>query len=142
MSRRIHIRARAACARAAGRAGLTLVEVMLAVAILSVGLTALLTAASRCIAVMKQAKNYQNAQWTLGLGEVDHPIERTNDVTVLEVAPVEYPNGLTFSREVEPLDEDTEEGQVGLYIVRTRVTWSQHGKDSYEEAVSYVLQTD
>ena len=56
----------------------TLVEVLLATAILSVSLVALLTGASRCLSVMKQAKSYQTAQWTLGLGEVDHPLEATN----------------------------------------------------------------
>jgi len=122
--------------------GLTLVEVLLAVALLSVGLTALLTAASRCLAVIKIAKNYQVAQWTLGQGELDYPLIVTNDVMSLAVDPVEYPNGFTFSRDIEPKDEDTEEGQLGLYIVRTRVSWSARGRDSYEETVRYVLQTE
>lgn len=120
-----------------GRCGLTLIEVILAVAILSVGLTVLLTAASRCLAVMKTAKNYQIAQWTLNRGEVDYPLVNTNDVKKLEVDPVSYPGGFTFSRVVED-DEDED----GLFVVRTRVSWSKGDRGSYEETVRYILQVE
>jgi len=117
--------------------GLTLIEVILAVAILSVGMTVLLTAASRCLAVMKTAKNYQIAQWTMNRGEVDYPIVDTNDVRKLEVDPVLYPGGFTFSRVVE--DDDDEDG---LFVVRARVSWSKGDRESYEEIVRYILQVE
>jgi prepilin-type N-terminal cleavage/methylation domain-containing protein len=124
---------------AAGRSardGFTLVEVMLAAVILGVGLAVLMTAASRCLLVMKAARNYQEAQWVLGLGEADHPMAETNDLEDLNVAPTDYPNGCAFSREVEKDDEDED----GLHVVRTRVTWTQRGHEMKEEIVSYVFR--
>ena len=117
--------------------GFTLIEVILAVAILSVGLTVLLTSASKCLQVMKQSRNYQTAQWVLGMGEVDHFIVSTNDIEDIEVAPVGYLNGFTFSRTVE--DDENEDG---LYVVRTRASWSQRGKEPYQEVVHYVLRIE
>ena len=114
--------------------GLTLVEVLLAVAILSVGLVVLLTATSRCLAVMKVAKNYQTAQWTLGRGELDHPFAATNYIEDLEVEPFTYPNGFTFSRVVE--DDDDEDG---LFVARTRASWLSRERELYEEVVQYVF---
>lgn len=118
------------------QAGMTLIEVVLAASLLAVGVTAILTAASRCMAVMRKAKNYQVAEWTLGNGEVDHPVLATNDIEDLEVAEVDYPNGFRFSRSVED-DEDDD----GLHVVRTRVTWGEQGQ-KVEEVVSYVYQLD
>jgi len=117
------------------RKGLTLIEVLLAVLMLSTGLVVLLTSASRCLAVMKIARDYQTAQWALALGELDYPLSVTNDVKELEVEPFTYPNGLTFSREVED-DEDED----GLFVVRTRVSWPRRGRESQEETVRYVFQ--
>lgn len=117
------------------KAGMTLIEVFIAVVILSTGLVVLLTAASRCLAVMKSAKNYQNAQWTLNKGDLDYPIVPTNDVKQLEVSPVEYPGGFTFSRVVED-DEDKD----SLYVMITKVSWADHSHDMSEEVVRYVLE--
>jgi prepilin-type N-terminal cleavage/methylation domain-containing protein len=122
--------------------GLTLIEVMLAVTILSVGLTVLLTGASRGLAVMKTARNYQTALWTLGLGEVDPPPTVNKDVEELEVEPESYPNGFTFSRTVEKDEETKKDEETGLYIVRTRVAWPGHGGESYEEVVRYVFHVN
>ena len=119
------------------RAGLTLIEVMLAVSILSVAFTVLLTAASRCLAAIRKAKYYQDAQWTLSMGEADHPMLETNDVDSLNVSSETYDNGLTYSREVED-DEDED----GLYVVRARVSWTDKGREAYEEVVSYVYQPE
>jgi len=117
------------------RAGLTLVEVILAAAILSVGLTVLLTAATRCLAVLKVSGKYQTAQWVLGMGDLENPLRMTEEMTVedLEVGPVEYTDGYTYERIVED-DEDEDD----LYLVRTRVSWADRGREAIEEVLSYV----
>jgi prepilin-type N-terminal cleavage/methylation domain-containing protein len=115
--------------------GFTLVEVLLATAILCASLVALLAGASRCLAVMKAAKNYQSAQWTLSMGEVDYPLMATNDVKRLAVDEVTYPNGFTYTRTVED-DEDKD----NLYLVRITVAWPGHREGPHEEVVRYVLQ--
>lgn len=116
------------------RAGLTLIEVMLASAILAASLTALLTAASRCLQVMRRSREYQEAQWVRGMGELEYPLLFVEDIAEQSVSGVDY-GRYTFSREVED-DEDED----GLYVVRTRVDWGQGPSKRYEEVYQYVYQ--
>lgn len=119
-----------------GRGGFTLVEALIALMLLTIGLLVLLTGASRCLAVMKTAKNYQTAQWVMGLGDSEHPLSYSNDVKDLEVNPPEtYLESFKFGRNVI---ED--EKQEGLFTVKTRVSWSDKGSESYEEIVRYIYE--
>jgi prepilin-type N-terminal cleavage/methylation domain-containing protein len=123
------------------RHGMTLVEVILAVMILSISMVVLLTAMSRCLVVMKVVGNYHRAQWVLGQAELDHPLDllgRPRDLTPedLEVADQDY-EGYTFSRSVEDPDQDAEQ-PARLLIVRSRVAWSDRGREMREEVVRYV----
>lgn len=122
-----------------GRGGMTLVEVLLAIAILGSSLVALLVACSRCLAVMKVAQMYQGAQWTMGAAEVDHPIYETNDVKSLVVESEEYPGGYEYSRVLddEPFDE-----KHNLYLMRIRVKWKDRGSDTMEEVVRCFYQPE
>lgn len=113
--------------------GMTLIEVIIAVLILSTGMTVLLTGASRCVAVMKKAANYQKAQWVLGMGNLEHPLTATNEPMDLAVGPIDY-EGFKYVREVEE-DDDKD----GLFVLRERAIWSYRGSEAYEEAVRYVL---
>jgi len=118
-------------------AGMTLVEVMLASAILGVTLVVLLSGASRCLLVMKTSKQYQEAQWALGVGMLERPLFVTNEVDDLEVPDVDY-DGFTFSREVG--DDDDEDG---LYVVKTKVSWGGRGDNRMsEEIVEYVFSPE
>jgi len=116
---------------------MTLIEVLLAVAILGASLVGLLAAASRCLAVLKVAREYETAQWTLGLGEADYPLVTTGRLEELEVPGETYPNGYTFVREIE---EDTDED--GLHVVRTRVVWGIREAQRVEEVVGYLLHPE
>ena len=116
--------------------GFTLIEVLMAIAILGTGMAVLLTGASRCLAVMKNARQYQRAQWALHLGELEHPLAYSNDLSDLEVTGETYANDFTFSREVA--DEPSEEEDDGLFVVKTRVVWSDKGQEMKEEVVQYV----
>lgn len=122
-------------ARSAGKKAFTLIEVFLAVALMSIGMVVMLTAVTRCMATLKGGKMYQTAQWTLNKGDLDHPIVATNDVKSLEVSPVDYPGGFTFSREVE--DDDDKDH---LFVVKTRVSWADHSHEMSEEVIRYVLE--
>lgn len=120
------------------RNGLTLIEVLLAMVILATGAIVLLTAVSRCLAVVRTSRNYHTARNVFDLGELEHPIVQQKDqIYNLELSPVEYPNGFTFAREVETCDF-----QKGLYIVHTKVTWSDRGINNSEEAISYLYYTN
>ena len=89
---------------------------LLAVAILGVSFAVLLTGASRCLGVIKLARNYQEAQWTFSMGEAENPILATNAVEDIAVSPVTYDNGFTFWREVEEDEDETEEEDPGRGI--------------------------
>ena len=127
--------------------GLTLVEVLIALAILSVSAAVLMTATSRCLSVVKVAKNYYEARRILELGDLEHPLlvvkkeantgENKDRVMNLTVGPIEYPNGFVFSRtgERSPDQED-------MLVVRTRVAWALHGKSAFEEVTTYLYYTN
>ncbi|MDA1044095.1 MAG: prepilin-type N-terminal cleavage/methylation domain-containing protein [Verrucomicrobia bacterium] len=117
------------------KSGLTLIEVLIATLLLTIGLTSMLTAASRCLQVMKRSSLYQETQWTLNRGELDFPMLPTEDVEDWEVSGESYDSGLVFSRTVESRSEDEEDG---LFVVTSRVTWSKRGRDSFEEVSRYM----
>lgn len=119
-----------------GRKGMTLIEVLLAVAILGVGMAVLLTSVSRCLAVMRQSKEYQHAQWVMSMGQLEHPLLFTDDIEDQDVSGKDY-DGYTFVRDIER-DEDED----GLFVVRTRVEWERNGRDRMTEVVEYVFQSE
>lgn len=136
------------CGRVRGLAdrlsGMTLIEVLMALAILTVAAGVLMTATSRCLAVVKTAKNYYEARRIIELGDVDYPllvVQKKNEKELkplnLNVGPVEYPPGFTYQRTSER-STDKED----MMIVRSRVTWSQKGHDSFEEVTSYLYYTN
>lgn len=115
--------------------GLTLIEVLLAVIILSVSMTALLLASSRCIAVMKASADYQQARWVLQSKQLEHPIifELIEDIEDVEVPAETDDDGFTFQRIVEEdLDEDD------LYLVRSVVSWERKGHTVHEDHIEYI----
>lgn len=124
--------------RRPGQRGFTLIEVLMAITILGTGLAVLLTSASRCLAVMKNARQYQRAQWALHLGELEHPLVYSNELSDLEVSGETYEDIFTFSRDVEKPELTADEEEDGLFAVTTRVVWSDKGSEMREEVVQYV----
>ncbi|NLN00765.1 MAG: prepilin-type N-terminal cleavage/methylation domain-containing protein [Lentisphaerae bacterium] len=122
-----------------GRAGMTLIEVLLAAALLGLGLVTLLGGLSSCLAVMRAAGEFQQAQWALSLGELAYPVTQVEEVEDLNVdGDSELVEGFTFSRAVDPKEVEDELTDDGLYIVRTRIAWGAGGEGQSEELVSYV----
>ncbi len=124
----------------AARCGFTLVEVILAVAILGIGLTVLVASASRCLAVIHSVRVYEDARNLLARVEVEHP--------VLEKELEEGTEGGAFSdpfaryrweRTVALADPNSE---VRLFEVSTRIYWSERGRDRYEEVVTFVYDPE
>ena len=122
----------------APRAGMTLIEVMLAVVILSTGLIALLTCASRLMAVAGQAKNYETARRLLGQVEVESPLRLKEEIEEgTETGTFSTgEKGWTWERTIQHIGEE-EEARDGLFLVTTRVRWSNRGKNVTEETVTY-----
>lgn len=128
-------------------AGMTLVEVLMALAILGVAAGVLMTATSRCLAVLRVSKNYYEARRILEVAEVEYPLlvikkeqqkELKEDKAInLNVGPITYPNGFTYERK-STRSEDKED----LMEVRDRVSWSSRGKAGFEEVTSYLYYTN
>lgn len=108
-----------------------MVEAVLALAILSIGIFALIACTAKCLAVIRASRNYQSARMVLDEGELKHPLVWTNEPERNAVAGESYPNGYVFSRDLSPVD-----GEEDLYLVKTRVAWSEAGQASCEEVVS------
>ena len=116
------------------RRGMTLVEVLMAVVILGVALGALVGAASRSLAVVRQARNYELARRMLGRVDVESPL-RLKDEIQAETESGSFsggPAGWSWTRTLEDLGADDEQ-QEGLFRMTTRVSWAQGEKRSAEE---------
>jgi prepilin-type N-terminal cleavage/methylation domain-containing protein len=113
------------------KAGMTLVEVMLALAIAAGGLTLLVAAANKCMAVIQKARIYDDARRLYAEVERKHPLqledlEEESDGGTFEGADAQY----SWQREVALF---TEEEDDGVYRVTTRILWKSRGQDKFEE---------
>lgn len=126
------------------KAGMTLIEILMALAILAISAGVLMTATSRCLAVVSTAKNYYEARRILETGELDYPllvVKKKNEKELkalnLNVGPIDYPRNFTYQRTSER-DPDKED----LMVIKTRVSWSAKGKAAFEEVTSYLYYTN
>ena len=133
------------------RVGFTLIEVMVATIILSLGLAVLLTSFANCQRVMKASQDYETAQYVLTLGETVYPIPSPDLVTgdpiddeqlniqettaeelldTLELPSSELPKDrrdelstYTFERTVDDVDDEEIKRAGFIYTIRTRIRW-------------------
>ncbi|MGI6087311.1 MAG: hypothetical protein ACOYCD_05080 [Kiritimatiellia bacterium] len=118
-------------ASSAARDGFTLLEAVLALAILSVSVFVLAETTARCLAVIRVSRNYQIARTVFEQGEAMYPITETNRPEDVAAGPKEIIAGFVYQRfEGEAINEDEQ-----LFSVLTRVSWSESGKDSAEEVL-------
>ena len=133
------------------RLGFTLLEVMIATIILSIGLVVLLTSFANCQKIMQASQDHETAQYVLALGETVFPIPSPDLVTGdplddeqlnieettawellddLEIAQSDLPDDrreelqeYTFERAVDEVDDEELKRAGYLYTLRTRVRW-------------------
>ena len=125
--------------KSTSKAGLTLIEVLIAMVILSVGVSALMVAMTRCLAVVRTARCRDEARALLRQVDIEHPIDKKTIEEGFETGSFEDNDRFGWSREIQMVDE---EERPGLFIVTTRVRWSERGKDAFEEAVEYKYAPD
>ena len=115
---------------------MTLVEVLLAVVILGIALGSLVEGASRALAVVRQARNYEMARRMFGRVEAENPLRLLDEIQAgQESGGFEGgPAGWTWTRTLEDFGAEDEE-QEGLFKMTTRVFWAQGERKSMEEAV-------
>ena len=116
------------------KTGLTLIEVLVAVAILGIGAGVLMLATARCLAVVSKSGHYNTAQRLILQVGAEHPLTRSSIEAGNESGDFDDEPGYTWKREIiEPENEN----QKGLYTVHTRVSWSDRGRASFEEVVTW-----
>jgi prepilin-type N-terminal cleavage/methylation domain-containing protein len=113
--------------------GFTLIEVLLAVAILTIGGIGLVSATSQCIATARRARLFNTARALIGRVELEHPL-RAEDIeeTVHEGEFEGGPDGVHWARIIEPYGEEEDR----LFQVTVRVSWTDRSAAKYEEIVT------
>lgn len=120
-------------------AALTLIEVMLAITILGIGLTVLIATTSRCLGVVRKAKNFETARHLLARVELEHPLQLEEKIEAgSEDGRFTGEDGFQWTREIEVVGEEED----GLFSVRTRVSWSEVGRQSSEEVMTYLYRPE
>jgi prepilin-type N-terminal cleavage/methylation domain-containing protein len=121
------------------KAGLTLIEVLIAMVILSVGVSSLMMAMTRCLAVVRTARNRDVARNLLRRVDIENPIDKKKIEETVESGSFDDVPGFSWEREISMVDE---EERPGLFVVDTQVRWSRAGKDAFEEMVEYKYAPD
>lgn len=122
-------------------AGMTLIEVLLAMLILGVSTVALIEAASQAIGVVRQARNYEMARRLLGQMEAENPLRLLDEIEAgTETGTFESgPAGWTWTRIIEDVEEAADDEQMaGLFLLTMRVSWSQGARSGSEEISRYL----
>lgn len=131
MKTRPHIRGRT------GRgAGFTLIEIMLAVMILAMGLGMIMAAVSQCLSVARAARIYDTTRNLLSQVEAENPIETVEEIEDIADSGKFDDSKLgayEWKREVEEVGDK----KYGLFKITTTVSWSENGKSSQEQLVTY-----
>ncbi len=118
---------------------MTLIEVLIALVILSIGASSLLLAMSRCLSVVRTARNREVARGLLARVDLENPIESVDLNEMSESGSFDDLEGYIWQREFLMVDQ---EERPGLFVVRTRVQWAERGRDTFEEVIAYKYAPD
>ncbi len=113
---------------------MTLIEVLIALVILSVGVSSMMMAMSKCLSVVRTARNREVARGLFLRVDIEHPIENIDITELSESGDFDNIEGFTWSREIVIVDE---EERPGLFLVTLRIDWSERGRNAYEEITMY-----
>jgi prepilin-type N-terminal cleavage/methylation domain-containing protein len=116
------------------RKGMTLIEVLIALVILSVGVSSMMVAMSRALGVVRTARNREMARALIRQVDITYPIDKEKIEELSESGDFEDNPGYTWFREIMMVDE---EERPGLFLITTRVSWSERGREAFEEFTSY-----
>ncbi len=129
--------------------GFTLVEVLLASAILAMGMLAIFASLTPCIAMINISKQFQEVRWVMGVAELKYPFADFEDIEDIVVEETDdfgdqneaITSGYRFSRTIDEKVIEDDIPDDGLYVVRTRVSWGE-SEEASEEIVQLVWKKD
>ena len=116
---------------------MTLIEVLLALTILAMGLASLFVGTTRCLAVIRQARNYEMARRLLARVQMESELDPDSEEGIEEEetgGDFEDVPGFKWSRSVLRLGEEED----GLFEVVTRVEWSDDERASQETLTTWI----
>ena len=114
--------------------GLTLIEVLLALVILSIGISSMIFAMSQTLSVIRTARNQEIAQNLIRRIDIEFPIEKVDFAESLESGNFSDIENYSWQREILFLDEET---RPGLFITKKRIIWEERGQIKIEEIELY-----
>lgn len=117
------------------KTGLTLIEVLLSITILGIGAGVILTATARCLAVVSNARHYSTAHRLIAQVGAEQPLTRGMIREGRDSGTFRDERAYRWEREIT---ESEQEEREGLFTIRTRVSWSDRGRNRYEEAVTWI----
>ncbi len=123
------------------RSGMSLIEVLAAMAILGIGLAVLIQSVARCLEVVHKTRNYETARYLFQRLNLEHPLGVNEQIAdgVQEGQFDEPHEGYTWIREITSIGLETEP----LYQVTTRITWSDDGgRESSQETTTLVFKPE
>lgn len=114
---------------------MTLIEVMLAVAILGIAGVSLVAAIGQGMSVVRSAQLYAHAHTLLARLELEHPLFDEDIAVGVERGSFygEQLGAFAWQRTIETVGEEED----SLYQVTAQVSWSRRGRRSFEEVVYY-----
>lgn len=116
------------------RQGFTLIEVLIALVILGVSVASLMEATARCMSVIGHARKLEIARGLMDRVDAENPILSVDMEEGSESGDFDDAEGYTWFREIVM---DDEENRPGLFVVTTRVQWSDSGREAFEEVVTF-----
>ena len=125
---------------APARRGMTLIEVLLALAILGLGLAVLIESTARCLGVARRAKNFEAARYLLHRVELEHPLSGDQPLTEgVEEGVFDAPyDRFSWRRTLIGAGLEGEP----LFEVHTQITWAEDRRESTEEFATMVFKPE
>ena len=115
--------------------GLSLVEVMIAVLIMGIGISSLVAAATKSLAVAQKAREYETVRRLIGQVDLEVPIDLEEIDEGVETGRFSGRfSDYSWKREIEELEAD----ELQMYLVTTSVSWSDRGQQVTETVRTYV----
>ena len=115
------------------KTGLSLVEVMLAITILSIGLVVLIASAGRAVAIAKKSKEYETARKLMADVALNEPLQLDDLEEDSDSGNFPSPyREFKWERDVTMAGAEEDE----LFEVRTRIIWPTYKGTKQEEIVT------
>jgi len=119
--------------------GMTLIEVLLALVIITIALLPLMTSMTQLLVSIHRARALSRAQELIRQVDVENPLQSKKMEALTESGSFEDVPGYSWTRTVEAVDE---EERPGLFLVTTRVSWNSTSRDAWEEVTAYRYAPD